>query len=518
MKISKLQIKNFIGIQDLTMEPGKVNIIKGKNAKGKTSVLEAIEKAFTNNDRRPKVIRDGAESALIFIETNEGLTVRRSITDKGTNLIVKDEKGFNAPAPQKLLAGLTGQFNFNPVDFLDKDEKEQAKIILSAADIRVTPGDIIAWTNGELPPVDCALHGLQVVRDLHTMYYDRRREVNGAVKTLKAEFDSITIPEGFDPEEYRNVNLRDLYDQLKEAQDNNETITEASNKLTALNEKEVSVKKEAETEAAHIKTQGVAAREALKERMTNAKIKCSNESQRQKDLIRMEIKTLEEKIKRLKDLLGKEDGRLEAELKSIDVDWKDRLEMVNNTEKDGLARNEDYLRGQLVLIEQERADCEAILKERQPIDTAPLEKKVQEFQDKQGLVSKYDQKEEAKKGLENAKKEAERLDRIVKMLAVKPAELVKQANLPIEGLGIDEKGNVTINERPIKSLSTSEQIKMALDIARATAGKLKLICIDGFESIVDEAREELLRQIKEDDYQYFITEAAPGEVEISKAG
>ena len=110
------------------------------------------------------------------------------------------------------------------------------------------------------------------------------------------------------------------------------------------------------------------------------------------------------------------------------------------------------------------------------------------------------------------------LDQVVKMLAAKPAELFKQADLPIEGLGIDDKGNVTINERPIKSLSTSEQIRLALDIAKATAGELQLICIDGFESIVGEAREELMKQISADSYQYFITESAAGEVEISKAG
>jgi len=518
MKISKLQIKNFIGIQDLTIEPGKVNLIKGKNRKGKTSILDAIEKAFTNNDRRPRVIRDDAENALVLIETDEGLTVRRSITQKGTNLTVKDDKGFNATAPQKLLTGLTGQFNYNPVDFFNKDEKDQARIILSVADIKVTPGDVKAWTGGELPPVDCSLHGLQVVRDLHTMYYDRRREVNGVVKTLKAEVDSLTIPEGFDPEQYRNVNLRDLYDQLKEAQDNNASITEASDKLAVLAEKEVSLKKETETEAAHIKTQGVAARETLKERMTTAKIKCSNESQRQKDSIQMEIKTLEDKIKRLKDLLGKEDGRLEAELQSIDDDWKERLEMVDNKEKDELIRNEENLRSQLVLIEQERGDCEAILKERQPIDTAPLEQKVQEFQEKQGFVSKYDQKEAAKSGLKNAEKEAAYLDSIVKMLAAKPAELVRQANLPIEGLGIDDKGNVTINGRPIKSLSTSEQIEVALEIAKATAGKLKLICIDRWESLDEETQGIFLEKIKQDDYQYFITSVSNDDLTISKVG
>ena len=467
MKISRLEIKNFIGIKDLTMEPGKINLIKGKNAQGKTSVLEAIEKAFTNNDRRPKVIRDGAESALILIETDDGLTIRRSVTDKGTNLTVKNKEGFAAPAPQKLLAGISGQFSFNPVDFLNKDDKEQAQIILSVAPIKVTPEDVEAWTGRKVSMLDYTQHGLQVVKDLHAMFYDQRRLCNAQVKASKAEVDAIEIPEGFNPEEYRDVNLRELYDELKAAQDTNAAIAAARNKLEKITERETLVKTEAKAEESEIKT----------------------------------------RMKYIRELLQNKIAALQEQLKDSAA-----------SEARQLADNEAALRGRLVLLEQEKADCEAILKESQPVETEALETKVQEYQDKQRLVALFDHKLEASKRYSSAGAEALALDHTVKMLAEKPAELVKQAALPIKNLGIDEKGNITIAGRPVRALSTSEQIRLALDIARATAGELKLICIDGFESIVGEAREELLKQINDDSYQYFITEAAAGDVEISKAG
>ena len=467
MKISRLEIKNFIGIKDLTMEPGKINLIKGKNAQGKTSVLEAIEKAFTNNDRRPKVIRDGAESALILIETDDGLTIRRSVTDKGTNLTVKNKEGFAAPAPQKLLAGISGQFSFNPVDFLNKDDKEQAQIILSVAPIKVTPEDVEAWTGQKVTMLDYTQHGLQVVKDLHALFYDQRRTVNAQVKASKTEVDAIEIPEGFNPEEYRNVNLRELYDELKTAQDNNESIAQANTKLQNMKQREELIIAEANGTVDAIVARTAAQRDVLKEKI---------------------------------------------------IALRNQIEALQEAGENEVFQCESTRRGKLALIEQERADCKAILSERKPIDTQPLEIKVQDFQDKQGLVALFDQKLEASKRYSSAGAEALALDHTVKMLAEKPAELVKQAALPIKNLGIDEKGNITIAGRPVRSLSTSEQIRLALDIARATAGELKLICIDGFESIVGEAREELLKQINDDSYQYFITESAPGEVEISKAG
>ena len=87
MKIKKLKISNYIGIEELDWDPGMINIIEGPKGTGKTSITEAIETALSNNKRRTEVISHGKDEALLFVETDEGLEVdRRLRTDKSDYL------------------------------------------------------------------------------------------------------------------------------------------------------------------------------------------------------------------------------------------------------------------------------------------------------------------------------------------------------------------------------------------------------------------------------------------------
>ncbi|OPY59135.1 MAG: chromosome segregation protein [Pelotomaculum sp. PtaU1.Bin035] len=518
MKISKLQIKNFLGIEELNFEPGKVNIIQGRVGKGKTSILEAIEKGFTNQDRRPRVIRDGADSALILIETDTGFTVRRSITEKGTNLTVKDEKGFNAPSPQKLLSKLIGAFSFNPIDFITRDEKEQSKILLSAAPVKVTPEEVQTWTGGN-PPVDYNLHGLQVVRDLHNYYYERRREVNAEVKAAKNEVESISIPADFDPEQYRGVSLRTLYDELKAAQDNNEAITNATNGLATLTVDKILEKQKAEEERRKIRDMARIERENVADLARGATNKATMQAASEKSTLQNKIAELEAELKKARADLEQVDVTLALSLKTIEEKKMERLAAIDDKEKSLLTTVDDKERQSLVVIEQRTKEFESILQENQPIDLVPLEARVQEFEEKQALVRDFDRKEQAKARLAARDAEAKRLDQVVKTLAEKPQELIARANLPIQGIGIDAAGNVTINGRPIKSMSTGESIDFAVDVARELAGDLKLICVDGLERLDVDTRNRFLARISrpEDDCQYFCTQVGDGEMEISVA-
>lgn len=514
MKIKRLSIKNYLGIQELDIEPGKVNIIHGRVGKGKTSILEAIEKGFTNNDRRPRVIRDGADQALILIETDEGLTVRRSITEKGTNLTVKDEKGFNAPSPQKLLSNLIGAFQFSPIDFVTKDEKEQSKILLSIARLEVTPEEVREWTGDETVPVDCSLHGLQVVRDLHNHYYELRRETNAEVKALKGEVEGIHVPMGFDPEHYRGTKLRDLYDELRKAQDNNESITTATQRLAELATAETLEKEKSESERQRIRAAAQAERENVAERKRMAINQNQLDAAQEKTGLQTRIAELEAELKKAKAQLEQVDFNLALALQTIEERNTERLTAIDGKEKALLGALNDKERLHLVDIENQVKEYEAIIKETQTIDLAPLEARVQEFEEKQGLVRDYDRKVATAIRLATKESEAKRLDQVVKTLAEKPQELVSRANLPIQGIGIDDKGNVTISGRPLKNLSSGEQIQISLEIAKATSGALKLVCLDGLERLDWQTRKELLDRIGQDDYQYFVTETGSGDMKV----
>ena len=50
--IKRLVIRDCLGIEELTVNPGQTTIISGGNEQGKTSILETIEKALYNTKRR----------------------------------------------------------------------------------------------------------------------------------------------------------------------------------------------------------------------------------------------------------------------------------------------------------------------------------------------------------------------------------------------------------------------------------------------------------------------------------
>ena len=79
MKIARLEFRNCLGISEFEHQAGKINIISGDNEKGKTSVLEAIEKALYNTDRRATFVKDDADVATLYVELDNGLSVDRKV-------------------------------------------------------------------------------------------------------------------------------------------------------------------------------------------------------------------------------------------------------------------------------------------------------------------------------------------------------------------------------------------------------------------------------------------------------
>ena len=44
MKISRLEVSNFVGISEFKFDLGKINILTGRVGSGKTSIIEATRK------------------------------------------------------------------------------------------------------------------------------------------------------------------------------------------------------------------------------------------------------------------------------------------------------------------------------------------------------------------------------------------------------------------------------------------------------------------------------------------
>ena len=92
MKISKLKIENLFGIEQLELD-GKSVELTGSNGVGKSSVLDAIRLALTNNSKRKYVVKNGKTEGRIFVKLDDGTSIdRKKRIDKSDYKSIKDEK------------------------------------------------------------------------------------------------------------------------------------------------------------------------------------------------------------------------------------------------------------------------------------------------------------------------------------------------------------------------------------------------------------------------------------------
>ena len=140
-----------------------------------------------------------------------------------------------------------------------------------------------------------------------------------------------------------------------------------------------------------------------------------------------------------------------------------------------------------------------------PMSIAAAEEALAKLEGQREIVFTVKRAEEVRGELTTAMKESEKLDGIVKRLTKEiPEDLIKKAKLPVEGLTIAG-DDILIGGVSIDNLSSSEQLKFGLQVVRALNGDFKVICVDGIETLDKESFEFFLNEIKDDQYQYFVT-------------
>jgi len=205
---------------------------------------------------------------------------------------------------------------------------------------------------------------------------------------------------------------------------------------------------------------------------------------------------LDEKVKALGDKLT------EAKLNNQKIEQLGKDIAFMKVRIDGLKK----------MLEEETARIEAMYKEEEGmkmIDIAALDKEYAELS-----VKASEQREAeftARKGdelrseLDTAIEDASKLDVVVKKLTKEvPAALIEKAKLPIEGLSVNG-DDLLINGVSLDNLSSSEQLRVGLQVVRALNGEFKVICIDGVELLDGDSFSFFLKEVENDGYQYFVT-------------
>src|SRR3990172_5003945 len=127
MKIIRLKAENIKKLVAVEITPaGNVVRITGKNAAGKTSVLDSIFWALggqQNISEQP--IRKGEKRASIEVDLGD-IVVKRTFTEGGgTALTIENKDGLRFKSPQTMLDGLIGRLTFDPLEFMRQEPRKQ---------------------------------------------------------------------------------------------------------------------------------------------------------------------------------------------------------------------------------------------------------------------------------------------------------------------------------------------------------------------------------------------------------
>lgn len=544
-KISFLKVNSFLGVDELELSPGKVNIFKGPMGSGKTSVIEAIEKTFTNKSRRTEVIKHGEEEATLFVELNDGLEIdRRLRTEKGDYLKVrKSDEG--VPSTEKFLRTLVNGNIFRPLDWVNLSVKEQTKSLLSMLEINWSEQDIVNWFGDLVDDIDYSQHILLILKSIEQKYYKIREEVNREVKELNARINALyeELPAEYDGEAWREVKVQEYYAKVSEAQEINRLIDMAKGLQESFNDKVEAIKARGEKQKANITLTYKEHREDINDiiALSNSKIERAN------NFIDNSNNTLENELNKLDNQLESEYQALlqkysvlkdekKRELLAAVEEQKDIIAINNNkiaTKEQELRSLDEKEEAEKVAVDEKVANeiekeeirigkASSYLKENTQVDIEPLQAEANYVAEMVGYLRDWDRIIEIRDGILASKQaySSELTSKIEKARNL-PGELLKTAKMPIDGISVDVDGRVRINGVLIDGLSSGEKLRLAMKVAKAQAGLLKLICLDGWEKINEKSQNELLEEMTTDEYQYFVTQVTDtesNEVEIEKIG
>lgn len=177
MRVVQLQAQNVKRLKAIDITPTEdVVVIAGRNAQGKSSVLDSIwwalggKRSFSDS---PEPVRHGERKARATVDLGEMVVTRTWTADGGTTLSVIAKDGTKFTSPQELLDRLIGSLAFDPLAFANMDPRLQRRTLLGMVEL----------------PFD-----LDEIDRRRQAIFDRRTAANRDWKRLQGSLDSLPKP------------------------------------------------------------------------------------------------------------------------------------------------------------------------------------------------------------------------------------------------------------------------------------------------------------------------------------
>ena len=457
MRISKLNIKNTYGISQFELGGESVELT-GSNGTGKSSVIDAIRLALTNNSKRKYIIKKGENEASIYVELDDGTTInRKKRNDKSDYKSIKDGNGNEINSPESFLKDIFTPLQLEPVEFLDMSEQEQNRILLNLIKfdkdkrefITEKFGESINWVNYD----DSILEILNQIQSKDGAYYQNREEINRNARNGLAIINDIAkdIPENYDAEKWRNYTLSDKYEELNKLKDFNNKIDRSIVYKENYDNTVKGFKGELDTSLAEISKTKEMRRKALQDSITEYENK---------------IALLKKDLENLDNEFLVDENNAKAKYDQEIAKLSDNIEIAN----------------------------EWASKEKKDTDTLEEELKVAESM--KGHLNEYDRMKDMQENVKKLNEQSEELTRKIELARNLPGQILKEVEIPVKNLTV-ENGIPLVNGLPVGNLSEGQKLMLCVDIALSDSNTLKLILIDGVEKLSEANRKELYRICKE---------------------
>lgn len=463
MKTTKISIKNLFGIKETELD-GRSLEVTGTNGAGKTSIIDSIKYALTNDSSRDYIVKNGEIEGEIFIETDTGLTIDRKKRTNQVDYKSVKQDGKLVSSPESFLKTLFTPLQLDPIKFTQMNKQEQNRIILDLIEFDWD----LNWIKeqfGEIPQgIDYQQNILQVLNDIQSekgVYFQTRQDINREIRNKKAFVEDIAkdIPQNFQAEKWESYDLSETYAKISKAQEYNSRIEKARIFKDSYDNKIRGYQAEKEIALSNLKSAITAERENL-----------ISEIERKK----AEIKAAEDKLNSLSDKIVDKTKVLESEYRG----------KVSKLDSDISEANE--------------------YAEKQTFDISAMQAEVKYAEEMKKHLNEYGRMKAMQEDVEALTKKSEQLTEKIELARKLPGEILKTASIPITGLTVKD-GIPLINGLPISNLSEGEQLQLCVDVALSKPNSLQIILIDGAEKLSENNRNALYAKCKEKGLQFIAT-------------
>ena len=465
MKISKLKIENLYGIEQLELD-GKSIELTGTNGAGKSSVLDAIRLALTNNSRRKYVVKNGESEGRVLVKLDDGTTIdRKKRTDKSDYKSIKDESGNEINSPETFLKDIFTPLQLEPVEFLSMNEKEQNRILLNLIDFDKDKKEFIKEHFGEAPSwVDYDNSILEILSQLQSkegLFYQTREDINRQIRNGLAIINDIAkdIPEGYDESKWRNYTLSDKYAELNKIKEYNDKV-----------DRSIIYKQNYDNTINGYRGEYDSTINNINTRKNNEKIVIEN------CIKEYELKILE----------------LKKDLENLDNKYA-----IEQTEAKGIFNSNVSKLEENIKVANEWAA-------KPKMETESIENELKIAEEMKGHLNEYDRMKDIQEKVEGLQATSEALTNKIELARTLPGDILKEANIPVKNLTV-ENGIPLVNGLTISNLSEGEKLMLCVDVTLSNPNSLKLILIDGVERLSEANRVELYNICKEKGLQCIAT-------------